>query len=349
MRLVKVSGLKEYRDRHGKLRRYHRASGTPIDASLTGQALAAEVARLDKLHEPIKAKPGTLAGLIESYQGSPRFKNLKPRTQADYEKIIAYLAPLAETPLAMIGPGFIAKLRDKTLAKKRAGFANHMLAMLSSACHHGVEYELLERNPCVGIAPSIITADRKRPNRAWTPAERANVMAAAWPQLRLPIALAMFLGLRRGDIVKLPLQAYKDGWLTFRASKNDANLHLPVLGRLREIMDQAIAERPANATTLLLCLNTRGRKWTDNGLSVQLGKFFDECRERGLMGPGGSLHGLRHSAGAELRGAGYDREQRKLILGHDTDEMAEHYSGSADVTGQLIDMAKRLDIRSKSS
>ena len=50
--------------------------------------------------------------------------------------------------------------------------------------------------------------------------------------------------MRRGDIVNLPLQAYADGWLTFRAAKNDAFLRLPVLGELRKEIDRAIADRP---------------------------------------------------------------------------------------------------------
>jgi integrase len=96
-----------------------------------------------------------------------------------------------------------------------------------------------------------------------------------------------------------------------------------------------------------LCLNTRGKAWTANGLSVQLDKLFDQCRERGLMSPSGSLHGLRHSIGAELRGAGKDKEWRKLILGHETDDIAGHYTSSADVTGQLIDMANVIQKRPK--
>lgn len=347
MKVVRVSGLKEYRDRHGKLRRYHRKSGTVIDTALTGQALAAEVDRLDKLHAAPEAKAGTLGGLLESYRKSPRFTNRKPRTKADYQKIMDYLKPLAGTPLALVTPGYVAKLRDKALKAKRAGFTNHMLAMLSAAFKHGLEYEAIAANPAAGISNAEMTADRRRPNRAWTADERRNVMAAAWPQLRLPLALAMFLGLRRGDIVSLPLQAYKDGWLTFRAGKNDKLLRLPALGQVRQEIDRALADRPERATDLLLCLNTRGKRWTANGLSVQVDKFLTECRERGIMGPEGSLHGLRHSIGAELRGAGYDKEMRKLILGHDTDDMAEHYSASADVTGQLIDMANVLQARPK--
>lgn len=341
MLVVKVSGVKRYRDRHGKLRIYHRLSGTPLDPSLSGADLAAEVARLDAAHKQQEPVAGTLGALLESYKKSPRFDpdGLAERTKADYRKIMDYLAPLAGVPLTKCTSPFIAKLRDTTLRLKRAGFTNHMLAMLSSAFKHGVEYGAVAVNPCAGVTPAQMAKSRRRPNRAWTAEERQNVMAVAWPQLRLPLALAMFLGVRRGDIVNMPLQAYKDGWLTFRAGKNDALLRLPVLGQLRREIDRALAERPEKAADLLLCLNTRGKRWTANGLSVQIDKFLTECRERGIMGPGGSLHGLRHSIGAELRGAGYDAEMRKLILGHDTDDMAEHYSASADVTGQLIDMA----------
>ena len=341
MRMVKVSGLKEYRDRHGKLRRYHRASGTAIDTALKGQELAAEVARLDAIHKPLPAKPGTLGGLLDSYKHSPRYLNRKARTKSDYRKIMDYLAPAGGTPLALITPGWIAKLRDKALAKKRAGFANHMLAMLSAVFKHGAEYEAVTRNPVAGIANAEMTADRRRPNRAWTAEERRNVVEAAWPQLRLPLLLARSLGIRRGDIVRMPRGAYSNGWLAFRTGKTDTFMRLPVVGKLQIEVEAAIAAAPKGDSTLL-CLNTRGKPWTANGLSVQLGKFFAECRDRGIMGPGGSIHGLRHSVGAELRAYGYTAEQRKLFMGHDTDDMAEHYSAAADVTGQLIDMANVL-------
>jgi integrase len=342
---IKVSGLKRYTDRHGTLRLYHRKSGTPIDPGLSGQEIAAEVARLDKLHSPEKAKAGTLGALLASYrEKSQSFLTLSDRTKADYRKIMDYLKPIEGTPLTEIGHGFIAKLRDKTIAKKKPGFTNHMLAMLSSAFKHGVEYELVDKNPCREVTKAKVTD--KLPNRAWTPAERANVPAAAWPQLRLPLLLARTWGIRRGDIVKMPRSAYSDGWLTFRASKNGALITLPVFGDLKAEIEAAIANAPTGDSTLL-CLNTRGKPWTENGLSVQLDKFFKECRERGIMGPKGSIHGLRHSVGAELRAAGYTAEQRKLVLGHDTDEMAEHYAASADVRGELIEMANVLQARPK--
>lgn len=341
MRVVRVRGLKEYYV-NDKLYRYHRASGKAIDTTLSGQALAAEVARLDALHAPAKAKAGTLGGLLESYQKSPRFTNRKARTKDDYWKIIAYLEPMKDMPLVTMTPGIAAKLRDQTLAKKRAGFTNHMIAMLSSAFKHGLEYELVTANPFAVIGNAEMTDDRRRPNRAWTPEEAANVPALAPKHLRLPLLLARNLAIRKGDIVAMPRNAYADGWLDFRASKNGKHMHLPVLGKLRTEIEAAIAIAPTGNSTLL-CLNSRGKRWTEGGLGVAIAKFLVPLREKGVMGPGGSLHGLRHSAGAILRGAGYSAEQRKMILGHDTDDMAEHYSASADVRGQLIDMAEHLD------
>jgi integrase len=341
MLVVKVSGVKEYTVR-GKTYRYHRKSGTRIDAALTGQALAAEVDRLDKLHVVPTPKAGTLGGLLESWKRSPAFTSLKPRTRTDYQGIMDYLRPIAGTPLVQTTSGWIAKLRDKTLRKKHAGFTNHMLAMLSSAYRHGVEYELVEKNPVSGLGKARMADERRKPNRPWTADERKNVPALAWAQLRLPILLARTWGIRRGDIVAMPRSAYADGWLTFRAGKNNKLITLPVLGELRREMDAAMAVAPKGDSTLL-CLNSRGKPWTANGLSVQLDKFFEECRERGAMGPKGSLHGLRHSLAAELRQAGYDKEQRKMVLGHETDEMAEHYAASADVRGELIDMANMLE------
>lgn len=338
---VRVKGLKRYTDRLGYKRLYHRKSGTPIDPNLTGQEIALEVARLDALHAEKTAKPGTLGGLLASYRAAPRFTDLAPRTRADYQKIMDYLQAVEGTPMHLLTTSYMAKLRDKTVKKKGAGFTNHMLALLSSAFKHGKEYDLADENPVTGLTKAKMAADRRRPNRPWTGDERKNVPKAAPPHLKLPIMLARVWGIRRGDIVKLPRSAYRDGWLEFRAGKNHALIRLPVIGDLKVEMDAAIAAAPAGDSTLL-CLNSRGKPWTEGGLSHVLGEFFEECRKHGIMGPGGSIHGLRHSVAAELRAAGYTAEDRKLVLGHDTDEMAEHYSASADMSGVLIDMANVL-------
>ncbi|AZO38792.1 MAG: site-specific recombinase [Mesorhizobium sp.] len=345
---IKITGLKRYKDRLGIERVYHRKSGTPIDPKLTGQALAAEVDRLDKLHAPKMAQSGTLGALLESYKKSPKFTDLAPRTQSDYQKYMDHLKPIAGTPLALIDTAFMAKLRDKTVKKRRGAFTNHMMAMLSSAFKHGKEYGLVTSNPCLELEKARIAKDRRKENRPWTKTERVNVLAAAPLHYKVPIALARFLAMRRGDILRLPRMAYRDGYISFRASKNGKIMKLPALGELRKILDEALEAWPVSEIDVtMLCLNSHRKPWTEMGFSASIGKFFDDCVARGLAGKGLTMHGLRHSVATDLREQGYRLEDIKNFLGQETIEMAEHYSSSADVSGVLIDMANVIQAGSK--
>lgn len=332
---VKVRGIKRYKDRTGKWRIYHRKSGTPIDASLSDEEIAAEVVRLNKLHEPEKPKAGTLAGLLESYKASPRFTDLATRTKADYHKCMDHLKPIGGTPLVLIDTAFMAKLRDKTVKKRKGAFTNHMIAMLSSAFKHGKEYGLVQMNPCAELDKAKIAKERRKPNRPWSADERKNVLAAAPAHLKAPIALARFLGIRRGDILKLPTLAYRDGFLTFTTSKTGKPMKLPVVGDLKAILDAA----PKGKTVTMLCVNSHGEPWTEMGFTASLRKFFAKCVKRGIASPGLTLHGLRHTVASDLRQQGYSLDQIKDYLGQDTVQMAAHYSSSADTSGVLIDMA----------
>lgn len=332
---VKVRGLKRYRDRQGNWRVYHRKSGTPIDPTLAGTALAAEVDRLDKLHARPEAKAGTLGRLLESYRKSPRFTDLAPRTRADYLKCMDFLKPIAGTPLVEMSTAFMAKLRDKAVKQKKAAFTNHMLAMLSSVFRHGKEYGLVDANPLAELDKAKMAKDRRKPNRPWSADERRNVLAAAPAHLRAPLALARFLGVRRGDILKLPEMAYRAGHLSFATSKTGKAMKLPVLGELKTILDAA----PKGKKVTMLCVNSHGNAWTEMGFTASMKKFFAACVKRGIAAPGLTMHGLRHSVAAELKSLGYSLDQIKDYLGQETAEMAAHYSSSADVSGVLIDMA----------
>lgn len=336
---VVVRGIKRYKDRHGRWRLYHRRSGTALDPSMSAAELAARVAELDRAHKPRHgASPGTLGHLLESYKRSPRFTDLAPRTKRDYNKCMDYLAPSRDMPLDHLTTGFMAKLRDRTVARRKASFTNHMIAMLSSACRHGVEYDMLDKNPCAGLQKARVPTERRLENRPWSAAERVNVLAAAPPHLKVPLALARFLGLRRGDIIRLPDMAYRDGFISLRAGKNGKLMKMPVVGRLKEILDN----RPRGETVTMLCVNSRGQPWTEDGFTASTRKFFAQCVRRGIAGPRLTVHGLRHTVATELREMGYTAHQIKDYVGHDTVRMTEHYSSSADVSGVLIEMANVL-------
>lgn len=331
--IIRIKGLKRYVDKTGRVRLYHRNTGTALDPKLSGAELAIIVARLDR------AKPhhaaNTFGGLLDSYQSSLRFTRLAARTQRDYNKIIAYLAPLRDKPLSTFDVPFIAKLRDKTFAIKRAGFTNHMLAMLAGVFKHGIEYGHIKANPVAGIEKAIMPRDRKRKARPWAPEELAAVIPAAPIHLRVPLVMAAAYGFRRSDIIALPRAVFDGAYITMDTGKTGRYMRLPATPAIAEFIS-------ANAGKNFICENSRGMAWTDAGLSASMGKFFKRCIAASIAKPGITMHGLRHTVSTRLREAGFDSNTARLYVGHEDPAMTEHYSSSADLSPALQDMARAV-------
>ena len=89
MTLLKLPYVKEYRDRHGRVRRYVRRRGQP-DIPLPGRPavknscapLSSRVGCTGKAISPHPA--GSFAKLLEDYYRSVEFANLKPNSQRLY-------------------------------------------------------------------------------------------------------------------------------------------------------------------------------------------------------------------------------------------------------------------------
>jgi hypothetical protein len=88
----------EYRDRHGKVRRYLRRPGMPRVA-LPGLPGSAEFmsAYQAALAEPRQVRQsehgqGTFGCLVKDYYGSPEFCNLRPNSQRVYRLVLNDLA-----------------------------------------------------------------------------------------------------------------------------------------------------------------------------------------------------------------------------------------------------------------
>lgn len=76
MTYVRVKGFKIFRDRHGKPRCYHRASGAAVDLEkhpIGSAGFIAECTKITALSDKgADAKPGTLGLLIKRYRAHPR-------------------------------------------------------------------------------------------------------------------------------------------------------------------------------------------------------------------------------------------------------------------------------------
>jgi integrase len=344
MTIVRVKGLKRFRDRHGVWRTYHRKTGRPIKAEFGTGAFFAELSRLDALAAEIAPKPGTLGGLFAEWRSRPDAQDHAPRTRSDYAKVLDYMKPLEAMPLSDLDKAFVVRLRDKAHTRRKRRFANYVVAVLSSVCSWGVDRGLLNDNPCRGVKPIKRPKDLPRANRPWTDEEREVVLREAPAQLLVAIGLGMFAGLREGDVISITKTAFDGAVIGKRTNKSGQSIWWPCPAPLREILGAA----PKN-DAVTLAANSRGRPWTESGFRASFFKFIRRLEREGRVGQGLTFHGLRHSVATILRELGYDNATIADALGQSSPGMAMHYSKEADLQKKMTGVVKRLDRRMNKS
>jgi hypothetical protein len=196
MTVVRVKVVKRYRVRD-RWFAYHRKTGTRIKAEYGTGAFFAELAALERKLTTAEALPGSLGLLFSAYSASPRFAELAPATRHGYSRMINLVQPISDMPLVELTSQFIAGLRDRIAAKHGQRHANYVMAVISVACEFGKEHGIIDNNPVKGIRRVKRSRDAPKANRPWTEDERRTVLAEVPYQLRMPVALAMFTGLRK--------------------------------------------------------------------------------------------------------------------------------------------------------
>ncbi|ODA67098.1 Phage integrase family protein [Methyloligella halotolerans] len=342
MTRVRVKGFQIFRDRHGKWRCYHRRSRTAIDlekAPIGSAEFFAECARISALARASgPPKPGTLALLIAQYQASAAFQDLAPRTQRDYRRVFDYLQPIADTALVKFDKPLIVRIRDKAATAHGRRFGNYVKQVFSLLFGWGAERAYLPRNPAEGIKNIARPRGAPRANRPWSDDERYVVIDSAPWHLKVPIALGMYAGLDEGVALSLSKAAYDGAALRACRSKTGRLQDKPVPNALREILDGAPAH---DAVTI--AANSRGLPWTESGFRASWRTFRGRLEKAGLVAPGLTFHGLRHTYGTILAEEGFDDRTIADALGHSTEAMARHYSRDADRTRKMAGVVKRFD------
>lgn len=340
MTVVRVKGFKIFKDRHGKMRAYHRATRKPVDllkSPLGSAAFFAECARIAELAKVMPtAKAGTLGALVASYKAHAAFTELAPNTRRGYQMVFDYLRPIDDTPLHQFNPPLIVGIRDKALLRGRR-FANLVKAVLSLTFSWGVERGLMDTNPAKGVKNIRRARGLPDANRPWSDAERHVVLEHA-PKHMLPaLGLMMFTGMGPGDSLKLPRTFYKHGTIATSRAKTGEPIFWPMPKPLRDILDKA-----PKHDAITLCANSEGKPWTVSGFRASWRKLRIKLEQQQLVGPGLTLYGLRHTVAVILRECGFDERTIADALGQRTIEMARHYAKGADLKEKMRKVAKEF-------
>lgn len=325
-----------YKDRHGKQRwRYRRKGvtvalpGQPGDeafetayaAAQAGRPLQAEVVR-----HPNHAKPRTLKAAWRYYaQHDAEFKRLRKTSKDQYvaraERLLEMpVAPGAALTYADVPVGDLRRRHVKLLLSQmsdRPHAASDALVVLRKMIVTALDLEWIQHDPThrLRYAPEIDG------HRAWTDDERAT-FEARYPVGTMPrtvYALALYIGQRRSDLVRVRWGDVVGATLPLTQQKTGKKLVLPILPMLREALDAA----PRHGEFVLG--TEAGNPRSAEGLTNDWRRW---CASAGLDGT--TLHGLRKTLGKILAEQGATTRELMDVLGHDAIAHAELYSREAD-------------------
>jgi integrase len=311
-------------DRHGKSRWYFRRAGfkrVPLpglpwspafmeayETALAGQPLQIGSAR---------TQPGTVRALAVCYFNSPDFRSLRPSSQAIYRGIIdRFCIQYGDNRVANLKREHVVKLMAARAERPVA--ANSLRKVLRAVMKHAVEIGLRADDPTRDVKAIRVKSDGYH---SWNDDEIAQFEKRhpIGSLARLALALLLYTGQRRSDVVRMGPQHIRDGVLGVRQQKTGIELAIPVHSTLAAVM----AETPIYHLTLLT--NQFGRPFT----AGYFGQWFrEQCDMAGLRHC--SAHGLRKAAARRLAEAGCSTHEIAAITGHASLKEVARYTEAAD-------------------
>jgi len=324
MALLRLKYVMEQRGRSGKIDYYYfRRKGQPKKAlpGVTGSAefMAAynECLKAANLLPHLTHDRNSLSTLIDGYYRSQEFLKLNSRSQIVRRQILnRFATEHGAKPYAKMERRHVLFIRDAMA--DRPGAATNLIKALRSLFSYALDYDLVKVNPAAQV--DYLKA-KGNGFHSWT-IEEVRKFEAKHPigtKARLAMALLLYTGQRRSDVVKFGKQMVRSGRLHYSQQKTGKPMSTRIIAPLLEIINAT------PATGLAFLETSFGMPFTANGFG---NAFREWCDEAGL--PHCSSHGLRKALGARLAELGASTKQIQNALGHETLAQASLYTKAAD-------------------
>ena len=350
--------------RHGKSFYYFRKRGAPrkirlpgrpgdadfmaaYHACLAGQPLPAQQ-HLPEIRQVIPVTDRkSLRWLCQQYLTSGLFQRHDVKTRRPRQSILNQLCDLpisdtnpkkmGEAPFEELHSKAIRSIRDRKADTPEA--ANNWLKAIKALFKWAVGEEHCSHNPAKDVPKIRVTT---RGFHTWT-IEEVEQFEAAYPigtRQRLALALLLFTGCRRADVVTFGPQHIKGNWLTYTQDKNEntnpVTLSLPVLPILAEI----IAATPSGHLTFLV--SQYGKPYTVEGFGKRWRKWAIAAGLRHC-----TPHGLRKAGATRAAENGATTSQLMAIFGWRDIKQAELYTRRASQKTLAADGMKTIIARNE--
>ncbi len=327
MTKIRLDYIHEFRDRHGKIRRYVRLPGgkrIPLrgapgtDEFMEGYraALAGEAQRVEI--GASRTKPGTVNAAVISYFNSASFQVQAPDTRRTRRNILErFRAEHGDKRIALLQPAHIGRMVAAKAGTPSAArnFLNTIRALMAHCIIEGIRAD----DPTQGVKRVPI---KTTGYKTWTEGDIAAFEAKhpVGSRARLALALLLYTAQRRSDVIRLGRQHVRDAVLHLRQQKTGAELVIPVHPELAAVLEATPADNLTFLTT------ATGKPFSAAGFTNW---FREMCNEAGLP-KGTSAHGLRKAALRRLAEAGCSANVIAAISGHASLRKVQRYTAAAD-------------------
>lgn len=304
--------------RKGRVYHYYRRDGR-LHGRLRGApgstAFLSDYARIHDTYHGSRGEDAenSFADICTRYMSSPEFRGLSDATKKSYMQMIEGLR-------RMFGPAQVSQITRAHVKAYRETLsgtpakANISMSVMRVVMEWAVDAEIIAVNPATKIK-----AFKGGSHDPWPEAVIARVLENAPAHLAHAIALALYTGQRKGDLLKLRWSDVQDGWLVFTQQKTGAKIEVPLHPQLRALL----ATIPKSAVTVLT--TNKGRVWTPSNFDGVFKRSMGALDAQGWV-----FHGLRANAASRLRDAGCSDAEIASITGHKSMAMVQHYTRGAD-------------------
>jgi integrase len=264
-----------------------------------------------------RSKPGTVNAAIAGYFSSVGFTSLAANTKRGRSNILErFREEHGDKRVATLQRAHIERM---IAAKPTAATAFHFLVAIRELMRFTVRTGLRADDPTQGIRRPRL---KSTGFYTWSEEDISKFEAAhsIGTRARLAMALGLYTGQRRCEILSLGRQHVRDGLIHLRQSKTGKTLAIPVHPELQVVLDAVPLDQLTFITTI------HGKPFDPMAFSTW---FKSECQKAGLTNEA-TFHGLRKAASRRLAEAGCSASIIQAITGHASLKEVSRYTADAD-------------------
>jgi integrase len=273
--------------------------------------------------------PRSVGRAILDYYTSTCYQNLGESRKRSRRLILNKIADVSgQEPVKAITKAVVQKGMDRRATTRAA--ANEFLKSIRAVLDYLVSVDELKENPAKLVRYNSIQTEGFH---IWTIEEVAQFVEyhGAGSSAVLALALLLFTGQRRGDVIRMGPQHVKNGSMVLRQRKTSKDLDIPILPPLQDVINASKIGHLTYITTAF------GKPFSDAGFG---NRFRDWCDAADLKHC--SAHGLRKSGATIAANLGATDEQLMALFGWQSRRQVATYTRGADQKKNAVEAASRI-------